>query len=329
MKKMILLVSIVTFALGLLGCSGKEQKEADTDALDKGQMKETQGDTAMKDEKNMNNSKTEDTSSDSQTQNTKEETVAAADLKAAESTITPAEPTPVPEGLVLPLTTNASGKVMIQTVSKSASYPYNSYIITSINGESVILDPTSMPKKEEVNLKPAAILSTHSHPDHIDDRFFNAYDCEKLLYKKGEINTKDFHIYTIQCAHDGDVIAETSLNVIIVVEVDGLRIAHMGDIGQTTLTEEQLKELGAIDIAFMQFENPYSNMSLENRKGFNMMEQLKPKIIIPTHYTDAALPVFEADYGTITEVENVLEIAKKDIPEQTCMYRILNKHVYK
>ena len=324
MKKLTMIAMII-MVLVLPGCSGKEKQAANPETSDNSQTKEEVQETAMEDETNTPPTEAPGTEEAVAEENKTTETGTTEEGNAATKT----EPTPVPAGLVLPLTTNSSGKVMIQTVSKSISYPYNSYIITSVNGESIVLDPTTMPKKEECDLNPVAILSTHTHPDHVDYIFSNAYDCEKLMFKKGEINTNDFHIYTIQSSHDGDTITEDSSNVIVVIEVDGLRIAHMGDIGQTALTEEQLKELGEIDIAFMQFVNSYSSMTLDNKKGFNMMDQLKPKLIIPTHYTDASMPLFEEKYGTITDVENVLEIAKEDIPDQTGMYRILNKHVYK
>lgn len=230
--------------------------------------------------------------------------------------------------LVLPLTTNDSGKVMIQTVSNNKSYRYNSYVITSSKGELVVVDPSQMPAKSIVDLKPAAILSTHSHEDHIDSTFYNSYDCKKVKYTLDDFNTKDFHIYTINSSHDSDTIS--TANVIIVLEVDGIRIAHMGDIGQTTLTEDQLKALGKIDIAFMQFENSYSNMDLKNKKGFNLIEQLNPKIIIPTHYDNDALPVLSEKYGNIQEYDNILTISKGDLPEKNMtVYRILNNHIYK
>lgn len=241
-----------------------------------------------------------------------------------------ASPTPVPKDLVLPVTTNDTGKVLIQTVSGSKTYLYTSYIISSIKGENIVIDATTMPKPEVVDLKPVAMLQTHTHPDHSDYVYTNSYDVPKLMSKKGELQVGDYNIYTIPSSHSNDTIVEDGSNVIVVVEVDGLRIAHMGDVGQTKLTEDQLNSLGKIDIAFMQFENSYSDMSLDNEKGFTMMEQLQPTIIIPTHYSDKALKVLEEKYGTITEVENILEISKEDLPENTMnIYRILNTHKYK
>lgn len=251
--------------------------------------------------------------------------------KAVEATPT-LIPTKVPEvksDLILPITTNNTGKVLIQTVSASATYPFNSYIISSMNGENVVVDATTMPQVKIVDINPAAITQTHGDPDHTDTNFLGAYKVPKLLCEKGEINTKDFHIYSILSSHSNDKLMESNRNVILVFEVDGIRIAHMGDIGQTKLTEKQLKELGDIDIAFMQFENSYSDMDLTNEKGFNLIEQLNPKIIIPTHYTNNGLMKLKDKYGTITEFKNVLEISKEELPDTKLnVYRILNKHKY-
>lgn len=238
--------------------------------------------------------------------------------------------TTAPVDLVLPLTDNTSGKVQIQTVSGSLSYKYNSYIITSAEGESVVVDPTSMPSVDIVDINPAAIISTHAHDDHVSKKFTDAYDCQKIMYTKADINTKDFHIYTVPSSHADDTILDDATNYIVVFEVDGIRIAHMGDIGQTVLTDEQLESIGNIDIAFMQFENGYSDMSLKNEKGFNLIEQLNPKIIIPTHYTDAAIPVLTEKYGAVTEFDNVLAVSMEDLPvKDLTVYHITNTHKYR
>ncbi len=234
------------------------------------------------------------------------------------------------DALVLPVTENTTGKTLIQTVSRSTSTPYISYIISSAKGENILLDPSEMPPKSVVDIHPAAIISTHSHSDHADYKYTSQYDCPTLLYVAGELKTNDFTVTVIPSVHSGDSIMDPLDNTIIIVEVDGLRIAHLGAIGQTVFTDEQLEKLGHIDIAFMQFENSFSDMSLSNEKGFKLIEQLDPVIVIPTHYTKKALPVLEAKYGPITEIDNCLAISKDDLPEGTLnVYRILNNHIYK
>lgn len=251
--------------------------------------------------------------------------------QAAQATTEPeATATVQPTDLVLPVADNETGKVLIQTVSASLSYKTTSFILTSAEGESVVVDPTSMPKKAVVDLMPAAIVSTHNHPDHTDVSYVKEYNesAQLIQYVEGELQTKDFHIYTVDSSHGGDTI--NGSNYIIVFEVDGLRIAHMGDVGQTSLTEDQLEEIGTIDIAFMQFENSYSDMSIDNRKGFTIIEQLNPKIVIPTHYTDKSRALLEEKYGTVTVIENLMEISKEDLPETNLnVYEMTNTHKYR
>jgi len=306
MKKYVIIM-ILTVAFVLQGCSSKEENSKATNNSDSTELDAAEESSAKVEveEPSTNDEKASDTATE-----TTEATIA-----------------PVQTDLILPVTENNTGKVLIQTVNRNTAYPFTSYIITSINGESVVVDPTQMPTKEIVDINPAAILGTHSHPDHTDSVFTKTYDVPKILSEKGEIQTKDFHIYSILSSHSNDTIVETNKNVIMVFEVDGLRIAHMGDIGQTTLTDEQLTELGEIDIAFMQFENSYSSMTLDNAKGFTMIEQLNPKIVIPTHFTEKALPVLEEKYGAITEYENKLEISKEELPDSKLnIYRILNNY---
>ncbi|MHB8129879.1 MAG: MBL fold metallo-hydrolase [Mobilitalea sp.] len=316
MKKYVIIM-ILTVAFVLQGCALKEETSKATNNSESTELDATEESSAKVEleEKSSSDEKASNTGTDSNTEANK---------------ITPeATVAPVKTDLILPVTGNDTGKVLIQTVNRNTSYPFTSYIITSINGESVVVDPTQMPAKEIVDINPAAILGTHSHPDHTDSVFTKTYDVPKILFEKGEIQTKDYRIYSILSSHSNDTIAESNKNVIIVFEVDGLRIAHMGDVGQTKLTDEQLTELGEIDIAFMQFENSYSSMTLDNAKGFTMIEQLNPKIVIPTHFTEKALPVLEEKYGALTEYENILEISKEELPDSNMnIYRISNNHKY-
>jgi len=244
------------------------------------------------------------------------------------ATATSAETTGIKE-ILYPLTENKSGKVQIQTISGDPQHLYISYAITSAEGETIVVDPHVMPAKEMADLNPAAIVVTNDHSEHCDKVYTDSYDCQKIMYVRSDITTRDFHIYSIPSARQGRTVYENSNSEIIIIEVDGLRIADFGDIGQKELTSDQLEQLGDIDIAFMPFENTFTQMTLENEKGFNLMKQLNPKIIIPTKYTDAAIPVFEQKYGDISIFENVLSISKEDMPANTpVLYRITNTHFY-
>lgn len=129
------------------------------------------------------------------------------------------------------------------------------------------------------------LLTTHTHRDHKNYDFLSNFKGKQLFVRTGEIKTADVSIQGIASAHnEGDpFLSENGTNYIFIVDMDGLRIVHFGDIGQEALTPEQLAALGTVDIAVMQFDNNYSQMNVDNKKGFKMIAQLRPRLIIPTH----------------------------------------------
>lgn len=210
---------------------------------------------------------------------------------------------------------NNTGKTVIKAISLNSTYPNNSYMIISKSGTVIVADPTQV----EDGIKPDIITSTHNHPDHNDQNFYSKNKCKTSLYTIENFSVKDAKVFSIASTHfkDTQIDKTNPSNDIYVYEVDGLRIAHMGDIGQEQLTDEQLKALGKIDIAFMQFVNSYSDYSLENGKGFKLIEQLKPQIIIPTHSSPEATKKISSIVGKYEAVENTLTISKDDLKDGT------------
>lgn len=129
------------------------------------------------------------------------------------------------------------------------------------------------------------LLTTHNHGDHRRLDFVKSFSGKQLDMRTGDITLKDVVIRGIASAHnEGDEFKEEQgSNYIFIIDMAGLRIAHFGDIGQEALTAEQLDALGKVDIAITQLANRYSDMTASNKKGFNLMDQVQPKLIIPTH----------------------------------------------
>ena len=127
------------------------------------------------------------------------------------------------------------------------------------------------------------LLTTHIHNDHLDVAFADKFPGKQLRIEKGEIILPDVSIHSIQGSHNSIPPPEEGTNYIFVVDMGGLRFAHFGDLGQDRLTQEQLDALGKVDVAFMQFANSFSSMDASNKKGFNLMDQVKPRLILPTH----------------------------------------------
>lgn len=210
---------------------------------------------------------------------------------------------------------NDTGKVLIQTVSKSSFTPTNSFIIISTQGTTIVADPTSMPAPEELDLNPDIVTITHKHSDHYDQDFISHINCRKSISKVESFDVNDVHVYSVASSHRGNIISrDNPNNVIYVYEVDGLRIAHMGDIGQDHLTIKQLNTLGNVDIAFMQFSNPFSGM-FNSEKGFELIEELKPQIIIPTHSNPRSTRKIAKLLGKLEIIENSYSISSEDLKD--------------
>ncbi len=210
----------------------------------------------------------------------------------------------------------AAGKTTIKRISTTRSLG-TSFLIVSKSGTTIVLDPY-LPASDVDPAKVDAVFITHSHYDHTNMKFQNAVikaGKQVVLGRPGEYKIKDITVTGIAASHNGDTIQESYPNdVLYLIEVDGLRIVHMGDIGQTALIPDQLKALGRIDIAMMQFDNSYSSMNVENEKGFKLMAQLNPTVIIPTHTSAPANAKLEGIYGAPRTIQDVWTVAPEDLP---------------
>ena len=165
------------------------------------------------------------------------------------------------------------------------------------------------------------LLTTHGHGDHIEGDFAASFPGQQLRIREGEINLPDVSIRGIASAHSAsdEFKPEGGSNYIFIVDMGGLRIAHFGDIGQDQLTQEQLDALGEVDIALTQFVNSYSRMSVENKKGFNLMAQVKPRLIIPTHgNSDADAIKYAMELWEVFATDTIgVSVGKSDLSDGT------------
>ena len=152
------------------------------------------------------------------------------------------------------------------------------------NGQvSIIIDPFS----EEIGLKAPKLeadilLISHRHPNHNNTRAVSGNYF--LIDEPGEYEIKNIFIQGVPSFHDNSQGNERGENVIYTIEVEDLKICHLGDLGQKELTEEQLEKIGEVDILMIPMGGTYTISAKEAPK---IMAQIEPKITIPMHY---ALP---------------------------------------
>jgi L-ascorbate metabolism protein UlaG (beta-lactamase superfamily) len=192
--------------------------------------------------------------------------------------------------------------------------------LISARGTRVFIDVTTPEALSSPPTEKDVLLTTHNHGDHRRLDFVKIFPAQQLDVKIGEIKMEDVMIRGIASAHnEGDEFrSEGGTNYIFIVDMGGLRIAHFGDIGQNALTPEQLAALGKVDIAITQLSNPFSGMNAGNKKGFNLMDQVKPRLIIPTHIFESTCTKMAVDKWTgYKSSKKFISISPEDLSGKT------------
>ena len=83
------------------------------------------------------------------------------------------------------------------------------------------------------------------------------------------------------------------------------------------MTLEQLAMLGKVDVAVMQFVNSYSQMDVENKKGFKLMQQVRPRLIIPTHTGPTAVQFAMTLWHCLYSDNASVRISRDNLPKDT------------
>jgi hypothetical protein len=190
--------------------------------------------------------------------------------------------TPPPTNTPLPATDTPAPTSTPQEPKVTFYYENNAqFELVDSAGTRVLIDVAEPRDLKSPATEKDALLTTHAyHTDHFNKAFATAFPGKQLV-KAGTLDLPGVAIKGIGSTHSDS--ANSEKMTIYIVDMGGLRIAHFGGVGQAEFTPEQLIQMGQVDVAITQLENPASNMNLMNKKGFKLMEQVKPKLIIPTH----------------------------------------------
>jgi L-ascorbate metabolism protein UlaG (beta-lactamase superfamily) len=159
--------------------------------------------------------------------------------------------------------------------------------LVSPEGVHVLIDVTDPTKLVEPVTDQDILLTSHDHPDHVNQDFQTAFAGQQLFMREGQITSRDVTVRSIATVHDEALPIGT--DYLFVIDIGELRVVHFGDIGLSTLPPDLLVAVGSIDVAITQFANSYSGVDATNGKAFNLMAQLTPRLIIPTHQSDASV----------------------------------------
>ena len=206
---------------------------------------------------------------------------------------------------------------------------YAQFEITGSSGQRVLVDVSDPSKLSSQATDGDILLTTHTHWDHWNEEFQVNFPGRQLFTQTGFLEAPGMVIQGIASAHNaGDRFKpEGGSNYIYLIDIEGIKIAHFGDIGQESLTEEQLAILERVDIAMTQINNPYSDVNADNRKGINLIEQVQPRLVIATHLNLDTVKLAVSQWDGYYIEASSAEICQSDLVQDGTQFLLMGESV--
>jgi L-ascorbate metabolism protein UlaG (beta-lactamase superfamily) len=124
------------------------------------------------------------------------------------------------------------------------------------------------------------LLVTHEHMDH---NGVEAIDGDPAILRStaGTLESPLGEVTAIASEHDEQAGTARGPNTIFVFELDGLRVCHFGDFGQSGLRAEQAAAIGAIDLLILPVGG---GPTIGAEQASLIVERLSPQWVVPMHY---------------------------------------------
>ncbi|MBR6570925.1 MAG: MBL fold metallo-hydrolase [Clostridia bacterium] len=194
------------------------------------------------------------------------------------------------------------------------------FTVTLESGKVIAFDPYGSfydyPKR---NVKADVCLVSHHHHDH------DGMECiqpgSQVIDTAGEHKLGDgVCVRSVSTWHDEVQGAKRGPNLIHILEAEGLRIAHAGDLGHLP-DAQQIKKIGKIDVLLVPVGGYYT---IDAETAQQLCRTLQPACAIPMHYRtcfDPDMPVAAVqDFLALTKAEDtqmpLIRLAKADMLER-------------
>ena len=124
------------------------------------------------------------------------------------------------------------------------------------------------------------LLVTHEHADHNGVEVVGG-DPAILRSTAGRPESPIGEITAVASEHDDAAGTARGPNTIFVFELDGLRVCHFGDFGQSALRDEQAAAIGHVDLLFLPVGGGPTSGA---KQAAAIVERLSPRWVVPMHY---------------------------------------------
>lgn len=128
-----------------------------------------------------------------------------------------------------------------------------------------------------------AVLVSHQHHDH--NAIGQVKGFSRVIDAAGTHTlAPDVRVTAVPCYHDEAQGAKRGKNLMFLIEAEGLRIAHLGDLGHLP-TAEQVAALSPVDVLMLPVGGYYTIDAAQAREVARL---LFAQVILPMHYRTQA-----------------------------------------
>jgi L-ascorbate metabolism protein UlaG (beta-lactamase superfamily) len=136
---------------------------------------------------------------------------------------------------------------------------------------------------------PDAVLITHEHFDHNHLDHTVSYE---LVRTTGVHTVAGVEVTSLLAFHDNEGGRRNGATRLFVWTMGGLRFAHLGDIGQESLSPEQSEALKNIDVLFIPVGG---KTTVDGAQAAALVKKIQPRVAVPMHYGNKKVRFFEFD----------------------------------
>ena len=154
--------------------------------------------------------------------------------------------------------------------------------LTLDNGKVLVTDPyDDSVGYPPLHVRADAALSSHGHHDH---NWFDALEGDPIILNApGVRDIFGATITAVPSFHDDAGGSKRGQNLIHVIEAEGLKIAHLGDLGHQPDTDEQRAALSNVDVMLIPIGGFFT---IDTPAAVELIRAFKPRCAIAMHFAN-------------------------------------------
>ena len=133
------------------------------------------------------------------------------------------------------------------------------------------------------------LLVTHEHFDHNGVGAISG-DPPTLRSTAGRLESPIGEVLAVASEHDDAAGTERGPNTLFAFTFGGQRVAHLGDLGQRALRDEQARALGTVDVLFVPIGG---GPTIGAEQAAEIAARLGARVIVPMHYRTERIDFLE------------------------------------